>query len=361
MVKEYNYMGKQESIVSPLTGSSRMNYKDCRAWKRYCGFRPAKMIGVVAICTAFAACERKEQAEAPEKTSPESNVLVARLGEPATFDYTPPAETEIPNDSLGASIRRGKALLDRTTQLLPEYAPGNIQCSSCHIDAGRTRDAAPLIGVAARFPKYMDRTGAVISLQDRVNYCFTRSLAGKKLPVDSREMTDIMAWFTFISTGVPQGARVKGEGIPQMPKLTGDTARGAQLYKTICVACHGPDGQGTPPTFPALWGKGSYSIGASMAREERAAAFIRHFMPQNARGSLTDQQAYDLAAYINSRPRIDSPAKSADWPLGGAPADVPYNTVGHQAYRPPATLLPRADSASAVVPAPKPLARRPSP
>jgi thiosulfate dehydrogenase len=219
------------------------------------------------------------------------------------------------------------------------------------------RDAAGLIGVAARFPKYMDRTGAVISLQDRVNYCFTRSLAGRKIPTDSREMTDIMAWLAFISTGVPAGADVKGTGMPKMPKLSGDTARGAEVYRTICTACHGPEGQGMPPAIPALWGKGSFSIGASMAREERAASFIRHFMPQNNRGSLSDQQAFDVAAYINSRPRPDSPAKGKDWPLGGAPADVPYDVTGHKAFRPPVSLIPRGDSAASVVPAPAPLPR----
>jgi len=89
-----------------------------------------------------------------------------------------------------------------------------------------------------------------------------------------------------------------------------------------------------------------------MAREERAASFIRHFMPQSNPGSLTDQQAYDVAAYINGQPRPDSPGKEQDWPHGGAPTDVPYATVGHAAHRPPATLVPRVDAAGALVPPP---------
>lgn len=331
-----------------------MNDDKCCREKPFFQSQPAAFIAAFAICTLIGACQPKNEADTLETASGtgDAAVLVAHFAEPQTIDYTPPPDTEIPNDSLGASIRRGRALLDHTTDSLPAYAYGNIQCSSCHIDAGRTRDAAGLLGVAARFPKYMDRTGAVISLQDRVNYCFTRSIAGKKIPTDSREMTDIMAYLTFISIGVPTGAHVKGAAMPQMPKLKGDTARGAEVYRTICSACHGPEGQGAPPTFPALWGKGSYSIGASMAREERAASFIKHFMPQNNRGSLTDQQAYDVAAFINSKPRPDSPWKEKDWPLGGAPADVPYNTNGHEAFRPPANLLARPYSDAAVVPAP---------
>jgi len=107
-----------------------------------------------------------------------------------------------------------------------------------------------------------------------------------------------------------------------------------------------------PPVFPALWGPASYSIGASMAREERAATFIRHFMPQNKPGLLIDQQAYDLAAYINAQPRSDSPGKENDWPAGGTASDVPYDTRGHKAYRPPARLVPRRNPSGAIVPAP---------
>jgi thiosulfate dehydrogenase len=122
--------------------------------------------------------------------------------------------------------------------------------------------------------------------------------------------------------------------------LVGDTTRGRDLFVKTCVICHQADGSGRTP-IPALWGPTSYSIGASMARHERAATFIMHNMPQTAPGSLTAQEAFDLAAYIDSHPRPDSPAKESDWPAGGAPKDVPYATKGHVAFRPPARLLPR--------------------
>ena len=127
--------------------------------------------------------------------SPTKSVVQAA---PVALDYTAPPDSLIPHDAMGASIRRGLALILRTTDSLPQYATGNIQCASCHLDAGRRRDAAPLTGVYARFPKFMDRTGAVIPLEDRVNYCFTRSLAGNRLPNDSREMQDIIAYLAFL-------------------------------------------------------------------------------------------------------------------------------------------------------------------
>ena len=188
-----------------------------------------------------------------------------------------------------------------TTDSLPKYAIGRMQCATCHLDTGRRRDAAGLLGVHARFPKYMDRSDAVIPLEDRVNYCFTRSLGGRRIPNDSREMQDIMAYLSFISRGVPVGTHVIGEGMPQMPALVGDTARGVQVFTKNCVTCHQKDGQGNS-VVPPVWGPKSYAIGASMAREERAATFIKHFMPKSAPGTLTDQEAFDVAAYISAQP-----------------------------------------------------------
>jgi thiosulfate dehydrogenase len=270
-------------------------------------------------------------------------------------DWTPPTEADIPADSLGAAIRRGLYILRHTPDSLPAYATSSLTCVSCHQQDGLKLSAAPLTGSHARFPKYLSRTGAVIGLADRVNYCFTRSLAGNALPVDSREMYDILAYLAFISKGVPTGTAIAGaDGLISMKDtLVGDVARGEAVYARECVACHQADGQGMPPAFPALWGPKSYSIGASMAREERAASFIWHNMPQTQPGKLSVQEAFDVAAYINSKPRPDSPGKEKDWPMGGAPKDVPYSTVGHVAYRPPAQLLPRANPRGATVLAPQ--------
>ena len=320
-------------------------------------------IAALVIAVAGAGCGKKSERQADDRGHARASADAGKaisLHVDGPLDYTPPADSLIPNDQLGASIRRGLALVTHTTDSLPRYATGSLQCSSCHIDAGRRRDAAGLLGVYARFPKYMDRTGAVIPIEDRVNYCFTRSLAGNRIPNDSREMQDIVAYLAWISTGVPVGRHVRGEGMPKMPKLRGDSARGARLFATTCTLCHGAEGQGNPPAIPALWGRKSFSIGASMAREERAATFIRHFMPQNNPGSLTDQQAFDLAAYVDSHARPDSPGKENDWPRGGAPYDVPYSTTGHTAYRAPtAKLYPRANIAGSIV-APPSTALRPT-
>jgi thiosulfate dehydrogenase len=158
---------------------------------------------------------------------------------------------------------------------------------------------------------------------------------------------------------VPVGEGKKlpgGDGLPSIaPALTGDKVRGQQVYATKCLSCHQLNGEGNraiPPGIPALWGPKSFSIGASMARPSKSAAFIFNNMPWGLGKTLTHQEAFDVAAYISSKPRPDSPGKELDWPAGGAPGDVPYTTKGHV---PSAALLvlPRANPERAIVEAPK--------
>ncbi len=312
------------------------------------------LTATVCACGTPAATPTDTTASAPAAGVAEAAVTFREAA------WKPKREADIPNDSMGASIRRGLYLLRFTRDSLPAYATSKLNCVSCHQDDGLRAQSGPLTGSHARFPKYMPRSGTVIALADRVNYCFTRSLAGNAIPVGSREMTDILSYLAFISKDIPVGTKIAGaDGLISMPDtLEGDVARGEALYTTKqCITCHGPDGQGVG-VLPALWGPQSYSVGASMTRLERAASFIRHNMPQTAPGTLSDQEAFDLSAYINSHPRPDSPGKELDWPSGGAPSDVPYDTKGHKAFRPPA-LIPRRNVAGALVPNP-PSIRRPA-
>ena len=255
----------------------------------------------------------------------------------------------LPNDSMGASIRRGRALLAFTHDSMPQYAPSALKCTSCHLDNGRKLGAVPLYGSYARYPQYLERAGGVVSIEDRVNFCFTRSLAGYRVPDNSSEMRDIVAYLAFLSRGIPGGADPAGTRLVAMPAGKGDSARGVEAYAPSCARCHGADAKGTP-LAPPLWGEASFSIGASMAREERAASFIKHNMPLDRPGTLTDQQAWDIAAYITSLPRMDLPGKELDYPGGKAPRDTPYRTKsGHVPAR-DLVVYPRPKPADALVP-----------
>ncbi len=240
--------------------------------------------------------------------------------------YRPPADSEIPNDELGRTIRRGQALLAATRDSLPGYVGNSLCCMSCHPDEGRRPNAMPWTGVYGRYPQYRSRSGSVSLIEDRINDCFQRSMNGKALTGNSPDMRDIIAYLAFLSKGIPQGATVPGQGLPKLSITTGDTSEGKDVFTSTCVRCHGLEGQGTA-LAPPLWGPQSFNIGAGMARVRTAAAFIRNNMPFDIPGSLSDQQAFNVAKYIISRPRPDMPGKEYDWPNGDPPPDVAYETI----------------------------------
>lgn len=283
---------------------------------------PARPLALTVLAIAVVACEAARIDEGPSRTTSSTTGAVTRLASPP--------DSEIPEGPLGASIRRGRALLAATSDSLPGHVGAQLRCTGCHLDDGTRVNAAPLVGVYARFPQFRTRSNSVATIQDRVNDCFERSMNGRALTSDSRDMRDIVAWLAFLSRGTPVHRDTTPHGIPLLAAMTPDTAAGRAQFTTSCAACHGMDGQGTP-AGPALWGPKSYNIGASMARLRTAASFIKYNMPNDRPGTLTDQQAFNLAAYVNSHSRPDFAGKENDWPRGDAPSDVPYETRGRSA------------------------------
>jgi thiosulfate dehydrogenase len=135
-----------------------------------------------------------------------------------------------------------------------------------------------------------------------------------------------VTYFAFLSSGIPVGAEMEGQGFPRLQPLKGDPARGVGVFATTCVRCHGAKGQGTA-LAPPLWGRHSYNVGAGMARINTAASFIYALMPIDHAQRLSAQQAFDVATYINTRPRPDFPPKVRDWPRGQKPVDADYHVL----------------------------------
>ncbi len=243
-----------------------------------------------------------------------------------------PDTASIPAGPVGASIRRGLALVTATPDSLPAAVRASLRCTSCHLDAGTRPDVMPWVGVLARFPQYRSRSGRVISIEDRIRGCFARSLNADPVPAyGSPEVADIAAYLSWLSRGTPIGRETQGQSMPMVALAAADTAAGRAGYAAECSRCHGADGQGGPaagaiPASPPLWGPRSYNIGAGMARLSLASSFIRVAMPYDRPGTLTEQQARDIAAYVNAQPRPDFPKKAEDWPHGDPPPDVAYPT-----------------------------------
>jgi thiosulfate dehydrogenase len=176
----------------------------------------------------------------------------------------------------------------------------------------------------------------VDTLEDRINGCMERSMNGRALPLESREMRAFSAYVRWLSTGIPDGARLVGPGTLRIrePARAADAGHGAKVFFEICAACHGADGLGQRAQsragyqFPPLWGTDSYNNGAGMSRLLTAAAYARHNMPIGTTYSapvLTDEDAYDVAGYIVSQRRPEKTSLDKDFPVRlQKPIDTPY-------------------------------------
>jgi thiosulfate dehydrogenase len=251
--------------------------------------------------------------------------LLAALGldgvaDPLTVPLVVPALATLPSGPWGESINRGRDDLAQTAQRLPAFVGNGLTCKNCHLgngtEVGVLANAAPLVGVAARYPQYSARHGAMQTLAQRINDCFERSLNGKPLPFDHPAMVDMLAYMSWLSQGIPMGATVAGQGIPRLTLTrTADTTQGQAIYTARCLPCHGADGGGTKGAdggflFPPLWGPLSFNAAAGMARHDTAAGFIKHKMPLGAGDSLSDDAAWDVSAYLLSNARPDAPGQA---------------------------------------------------
>jgi thiosulfate dehydrogenase len=213
--------------------------------------------------------------------------------------------------------QRGKAILQHFNDSLPRSAGNALRCTSCHLEDGRRATAMSWLATTSRYPRYRARRGSIETIEQRVNECIARSLAGRMLPGNGVEMRDIVAYLNELGRE-PAPAR------PDTVRLVGDTLRGQRQFAASCARCHGASGAGA--AAPAVVGARSYSVGAGLARQTVLATFLRWNMPQDAPGTLPAQDAADIAAWMLRQPRQDHPGKERDWPNGDAPQDVAYAT-----------------------------------
>ena len=246
---------------------------------------------------------------------------------PRTVPLVVPAPQAMPDGLLGDAVRQGLSIVNATKAALPDNVGNGLNCSSCHLNGGTVANAAPFVGLWGVFPEYFARSGRVATLADRVNDCFARSMNGKPIAVDGDPMRAVLAYVAWLSTGVPTGASVEGRGFAAIaaPARAPDAGRGAQLYAQRCASCHGQDGGGLKTAdggyvMPPVGGPQSFNDGAGMSRPSVAAAFIRTKMPLGRGGSLDDQDAWDLAAFVTSMPRPAYAGSAKDYPRGGRPA-----------------------------------------
>jgi thiosulfate dehydrogenase len=256
-------------------------------------------------------------------------------------EWIPPAEEEIPSDSTGDLIRYGKELITKTAQYLGPngivaHYSNDMNCQNCHLDAGRQNFGNPFSATFSTYPRFRDRSGRIESTEFRVNECMKRSMNGIAMDSTSLEMKAMVAYIHWVGKDVPKGIKPTGAGTASLPLLlrAADPEKGKIIYANYCERCHSKNGEGLKDVvqsgyiYPPLWGEGSYNVSAGMYRLSMIAGFVKNNMPQGTTWKdpvLTNDQAWDVAAFINSQQRpmkfftYDYPVilkKPFDYPFG---------------------------------------------
>lgn len=249
-----------------------------------------------------------------------------------------------------ATAEYGRRLIAQTNLLIgpdhpdPEmrYTGNRLNCGSCHLQSGEVTGQLSLTETYQKYPRYSGRDGREADLKDRIDGCMERSMNGRVLPRDGVELNAMVAYIQALSeqhAAMPAAARIVDEPSPfRTPDRAASPEAGRSVYALKCALCHGRDGLGLLASsdprrgyiFPPLWGDDTYNNGAGMTRVITASRFIKAKMPLG-KPDLADDQAYDVAAFINAQPRplmsqdrlnLDYPDKSTK------PVDSPYPPFG---------------------------------
>jgi thiosulfate dehydrogenase len=242
-------------------------------------------------------------APAPASTEP------GAPGPTAPLTFHPPPESAMPKGPLGEAVRLGEEIFRHTGEAAPQFVGNALTCSNCHLDAGRLANASPLWAGYVSFPAYRAKDRRVNTFAERLQGCFRFSMNGTAPPLGDQALVALESYAFWLSQGAPVGESLPGRGYPPLPKPAAapDFARGGQVYAQRCALCHGADGGGQPSggtmVFPPVWGARSYNGGAGMASVATAAAF----MPLGLGGSLSDQDAWDVALFVDGHERPQDP------------------------------------------------------
>jgi len=254
--------------------------------------------------------------------------------------WTPPDDETIPPGKEGEMIRYGEDLIKNTAVYLGpkgsiKHVSNGMNCQNCHLDGGKQIFGNCFSAVAANYPKYRERSGRVESIAFRVNDCLLRSMNGHTIDSESTEMKAMVSYLEWLGKDVPKGVKPVGAGVPVLPFLprAADPEKGKNIFSQQCSRCHGTNGEGVMSsdsnfyTYPPLWGPNSYNTAAGMYRLSSLANFVKSNMPfvtNYLSPQLTDEEAWDVAAFVNSQPR---PQKlfATDWPnITKKPIDFPF-------------------------------------
>ena len=307
----------------------------------------AAIFGVVIASLAITG-SRQDPSQSGSTGPLSWNLLIpdsASMARAWEFPRDPRVDTGGLDSSVAAEVIRGFLLFTNTPKMAPRLTGGRMTCNNCHPNGGQRNRANPLVGVAEAFPEYNKRAGRVFSLEDRIVGCFMRSMnetgvkegASKKIndvvSPETKEVRALAAYIRWLSRNgtvdqmLPWRGHNKIPASSLLPLNRLSPTKGRKLFREKCVNCHGEDGQGVfigDKRPGPLWGPNSWNDGAGAARTYTLAGIIRYWMPYMNPGSLTDEEAQHIAAYITSQQRPGFPFKKNDYLKEPIPKDAVY-------------------------------------
>ncbi|MEZ8279162.1 c-type cytochrome [Vibrio splendidus] len=296
-----------------------------------------------------------------EAELPDRQTELPAVEKPQDNKYLVPRDlVDIPTGEFGDKVKLGYSLFVDSQQMRGTFVGNEQNCVNCHMQAGMKPNAAPLWGAYMAYPAYRSKNDKVNSYAERIQGCFTYSMNGLPPAEGSKEMVALTAYSYWLAMGgildkngmqdtpVPEisdahlqvggkaesfplpeellskypiddRSKLAGRGYPKIdnPEQEPSIARGEKVYQTSCQTCHGQNGEGIKGAdgrsyLPPLWGENSFNWGAGMHRVNTAAYFIYENMPLGKSQQLSIQDAWDVAAFVNSHERPQDPRYKGD-------------------------------------------------
>ena len=208
----------------------------------------------------------------------------------ALYAAIAPAQQSSADGNVNSQIAKGKELFQ-------------VSCASCHGLHGEGTDQAPvLVGVGAAAVDFQVGTGRMPLAKPGAQPVRT------KPQFTPEEISALAAYVASLGAGpaIPSSQQV----------ATGDLtaeeiARGGELFRTNCSACHNYEGGGG--ALP----NGKYAPPLKESSPTQIYEAVRtgpYQMPRFASGTLTDQNVREIIGYLNS---LHSQPESGGFSLGG--------------------------------------------
>lgn len=201
-----------------------------------------------------------------------------------------PAASSTADTNVSSQAAAGKAIFEQN-------------CSSCHGMNGEGTSQGPsLAGVGAASVDFQMGTGRMPMARPEAQ------APSKRTQFTDAEIAQVAAYVATLSPGpnVPDAGQYSTSGLSAE-----EIARGGELFRTNCSACHNVEGRGG-----ALPG-GSYAPSLMKTSDKHIYEAVRtgpQQMPVFSKGAMTDQDVKEIIAYLNT---IHSQPNDGGFALGG--------------------------------------------